>query len=196
MEADCLSSWRLLDSRKVHVTPWFDVSEDTVIRPDGVEDVYHHVVTPGSVTVVALDADERVMVTRQWIYTHNGAQWRLPSGGVDQGDADPRAAAIRELAEETGLHAARWEEIGVVHEADSLTNHVDHIFLATELTMGTPRPGVGESDLDLHWLPFQEALALVTTRKIRHAGSAYGLLSVGVTRRQHTNSTDGACSPS
>ena len=173
--------WRRLDSRQVYFSPWFSVREDEVIRPDGKEDVYHHVVTPGSVTVVAMDGD-RVLVTRQWIYTHNGVQWRLPAGAIDRTDPDPGAAAARELAEETGLSAARWECLGVVHGTDSLTNHVDHVFLATGLTEGQPSLDAGETDLELHWLPFDKALALVTAQEIRHAGSAYALLSIAIRR--------------
>ncbi|MDR6598424.1 8-oxo-dGTP pyrophosphatase MutT (NUDIX family) [Saccharothrix longispora] len=119
-------------------------------------------------------------MTRQWIYTHNNRQWRLPAGAVDASDDTPRAAAERELAEETGVRAARWEPIGRVNGADSFTNHVDHVFLATDLTFGTAAREAGEADLYLHWLSFPKALELVTNGDIRHAGSVCGLLSIGL----------------
>jgi 8-oxo-dGDP phosphatase len=174
--------WRCLDSVVVLETPWFDVCQDAVIRPDGVDDVYHHVATRGSVTVLVLSEDDRVLVTRQWIYTHGGVQWRLPAGVIEAGDADPARAAARELAEETGLRAASWEEIGVVHGADSLTNHVDHVFLARHLTQGMAAREGGEADMTLRWLSFPDALALVRSGQIRHAGSSYALLSLGLSR--------------
>lgn len=174
--------WTCLDSTVVLATPWFDVRQDAVIRPDGLDDVYHHVATRGSVTVLALSAEDKVLMTRQWIYTHGGTQWRLPAGVIDPGDADPAQAAGRELAEETGLRAGRWEAIGEINGADSLTNHVDHVFLASDLTQGEAAREGGEADMTLSWVSFPEALALVTSGQIRHAGSIYALLSLGINR--------------
>lgn len=174
--------WRLIDRRTAHVTPWFEVLEDDVVRPDGLEDVYHHVVAPQSVTVVAINEHDHVAVTRQWIYTHDERQWRLPAGAVDKTDADPAAAAARELAEETGVRAARWERLISVNGADSFTNHVDHVFLATDLVFGASRQEGAEADLVVHWLPVGKVLALATEGEIRHAGSVCGLLAYGLRR--------------
>jgi len=174
--------WQRLASRVVHATPWFEVRRDRVVRPDGGHDTYQHVVAPGSVTVLALDDDDRVVLTRQWVYTHGGTQWRLPGGGIDPGDPDPAAAARRELAEETGLAAARWEATGRIHGADSLSNHVDHVFLATGLTAGASTPEPGEADLEVCWMPFDQAVGLVTAGQVPHAGSAYALLLLAVRR--------------
>lgn len=175
-------SWRRLASSAVHTTPWFEVRRDTVVGPDGAPGVYHHVVTPGSVTVLALGDEDRLAMTRQWIYTHGGIQWRLPGGGIDARDADPLAAACRELAEETGLRANKWSSIGRIHGADSLSNHVDHAFLATGLTEGPISRGPGEADLSVSWLPFNCAVDLVTSGQVLHAGSAYALLLVAAHR--------------
>ena len=185
MTAASQPPWRLVDSNVVHATPWFTVRRDAVLRPDGEPDVYHHVIAPGAVTVLALDADDRVAITRQWIYTHGSTQWRLPGGGIDTADADPMSAARRELAEETGLRAATWTRIGCINGADSLSNHVNHVFLATGLTQGAADPGGGELDLALSWLPFTDAVALVTSGQVPHAGSAYALLLLAVTRFQN-----------
>lgn len=160
----------------VHSNPWFDVRSDRVVGPDGVSRIYQHVVAPGSVTVLAVDGDQ-IVITRQWIYTHGGTQWRLPGGGIDPGDADPESAARRELAEETGLHAREWRQIGRIHGADSFCNHVDHVFVATGLSRGSISREPAEADLCVRRLSLDHAVELVTKGEIPHAGSAYALLS-------------------
>jgi 8-oxo-dGTP pyrophosphatase MutT (NUDIX family) len=174
--------WQRLATNVVHRSPWFEVRADDVVRPDGGHSTYTHVVAPGSVTVLALQDDDHVVLTRQWIYTHGGTEWRLPGGAVDDEDASPLAAARRELAEETGLRAEKWERLGQIHGADSLSNHVDHIFLATGLTQGEADLGPGESDLRVRTMPFRHALDLVHQGMLPHAGSSHALLVMALRR--------------
>ncbi|RAS59560.1 ADP-ribose pyrophosphatase [Lentzea atacamensis] len=167
----------------VHESQWFQVRVDEVMQPDGVRGTYVHVVAPASVTVLALRDDDQVVLTRQWIYTHGGTEWRLPGGAVDdKTDPDPAAAARRELAEETGLRAAHWEPLGQIHGADSLSNHVDHVFLATGLREGEASLGPGEADLRVRTLPFQQVLDLVGQGQLPHAGSAHAVLTMALRR--------------
>lgn len=186
--------WQCRRSKIKHTTPWFDVRHDAVVRPDGCRDTYMHVVSPGSVTVLAMDNRGRVMLTRQWIYTHGCTQWRLPGGGIDQEDRDSLAAAHRELAEETGLIAANWVRLGQVHEADSLSNHVDSVFFATDLTSASQCLRPGEYDLQTSWMSFDSILDLVLSGEMRHAGSAYAVLQIAV-RNTRADRMNGAAVP-
>lgn len=177
-----IAPWRRRSSEVVLSTPWFEVHDDDVLRPDGSPGRYHRIVTRGSVTVLAIDDTDRVVMTRQWVYTHGSTQWRLPGGGIDDGDTDPLHAARRELEEETGLRAGRWESLGRINCADSLTNHVDHLFLATELTSGTQRLEPGESDLEVVRIPFADALSHTLRNEVPHAGSAHAVLTAAARR--------------
>jgi 8-oxo-dGTP pyrophosphatase MutT (NUDIX family) len=134
------------------------------------------------VTVLAIDEDDCLAITRQWIYLHEGSQWRLPGGGIDIGDVDPLAAAKRELAEETGLRAEHWTSMGKINCADSLTNHVDHLFLATGLTQGDSSLDPCEADLKVIRLPFSEAVGMAMNGQVPDAGSAHALVLLAAQR--------------
>jgi len=51
--------------------------------------------------VILLDPDDRVLLMRYDDGPPNGVHWSTPGGGLDEGEDYP-AAAVRELAEETG----------------------------------------------------------------------------------------------
>jgi 8-oxo-dGTP pyrophosphatase MutT (NUDIX family) len=170
-----------LGSDVLFASQWFEVRRDGALRPDGSHGVYDHVVAPPAVTVLALDGHGRVVVTRQWIYTHRESQWRLPAGRVDEDDAAPEAAARRELAEETGYSADGWASLGTINCADSLTNHQDHAFLATGLTnSGLRRLEPGEADLEVHWVAVDDLLGMVLAGEVPHAGSSFAVLTAKV----------------
>lgn len=168
--------WTALGSEVRFASQWFEVRRDDAVRPDGSRGVYDRVVAPPAVTVLAVDRGQ-VAVTRQWIYTHREAQWRLPAGRIDDGDHTPEDAARRELAEETGVSAAQWACLGTINCADSLTNHRDHAFFATGLTNGGETSlEPGEADLEVHWLPVGNVIEMVLDGKLPHAGSTFAVL--------------------
>jgi ADP-ribose pyrophosphatase len=172
------ASWLRQSSTVLFSSPWFEVRRDETRRPDGSQGTYDHVVVPGSVTVLAVDDSRRLAaVTRQWIYVHSAPQWRLPTGRIEATDPDPESAARRELREETGISADRLERLGAITCADSFTNLREHAFLATGLRQGPARLEAGEADLELHWLPFEQVLAMVHGGELPHAGSSFAVLS-------------------
>lgn len=190
MASSPVPPWQLQGRETVYDTRWLAVCRDQVVRPDGADYVYDHVLLPASTTILALRDDGMVPVTHQWIYTHRERHWRLPSGGVDRADADPAAAARRELREETGLTAGVWEVLGSVNGADSVTNHRDHVFMATDLTTaGHPQLEGGEADLEVHWMCFSTVLEFVLNGRMVHAGSAFAVLTAALRRSVSTAGT-------
>ena len=171
--------WSCVSSEVRFSSGWFTVRRDRARRPDGSLTDYDHVLAPEAVTVLAVDEQGDVAVTRQWIYVHGETQWRLPAGRVE-GAEGAAGAARRELREETGASATAWTSLGTINCADSLTNHRDHAFLATGLTLGEPEPEPGESDLEVHWVPFARLVDMVLDGRLPHAGSSFAVLTAKV----------------
>jgi 8-oxo-dGTP pyrophosphatase MutT (NUDIX family) len=126
-------SWRTLSSRIVYRNEWITVREDAVVRPDGRPGLYGVVETSGpSVFVVALTDDDEVLLVTQDRYPTGRPSVEVPGGNA--AGEDPLAAARRELREETGYAAGRWEHIGAVESMNGVCTEIQHVFLARELS--------------------------------------------------------------
>jgi 8-oxo-dGTP pyrophosphatase MutT (NUDIX family) len=166
--------WRRLDSRVVYRNPWLSVREDRVIRPDGAEGIYGVVEIPHSCGIVAIGDDRRIALVGQWRYVHDKFSLEIPTGGSEAGET-PLDAARRELAEETGLRARRWTELGTIDNSNGVTTDVAHIFLAQDLASG-PAAEHGNEPLELRWMPFAAAVRSVMSGDITESVSVAGIL--------------------
>lgn len=176
-------SWKKLDSRLVFDNPWMSVYEDRVINPGGGRNDYGHVhFKNAAVAIVPLDPEGFTWLVGQDRYTLGQYSWEVPMGGSPL-DADRTAAAHRELAEETGLRAARMTELLSVHMSNSITDEAGYVFLAEDLTEGESDPEETEK-LAVRRLPFAEAVAMATDGRITDALSCLALLCVERRYRQ------------
>jgi ADP-ribose pyrophosphatase len=149
----------LVASNPVHSGRIIEVSTETLRYGNGREYALDFVRHPGAAAVVALDAANRVCVVRQYRHGIGDFLWEIPAGKLDRGEA-PAVCAVRELAEETGVAARDWTSLGVYLPAPGIFTEVIHLYLARDLTIGLAVPDADE-ELELEWLPFNEALARV-----------------------------------
>jgi 8-oxo-dGTP pyrophosphatase MutT (NUDIX family) len=177
--------WQTLATRIVYVNQWLRLREDTVIRPDGHEGIYSVVEMRPSVGILALNEADEVALVTQWRYTLGRMSVEIPTGGSETSDPDPKAAAARELREETGLSARHWRELGFVDNSNGSTNDTAHMFLATGLQTGVATPDP-EEQVTLSWMPFGQAVAEVLAGSITEAVSVAAILKVDALRRQGT----------
>ena len=140
---------------------------------DGAEARYSVIANPDSAFVVLYFDNGDTMLVRQWRHAWNRSSWEVPAGTAEKGE-DPLECARRELAEETGLIAARYTSLGSVHGAAILTGSA-HLFLAEELTVSVRAPERYEEDMEVLRLPFAEALEAAFDREIVHSGSVTAL---------------------
>lgn len=127
-----------------------------------------------SVGIVALDNEGKVYLVGQWRYTFEKYSWEIPTGLQKVGE-DPLTAAKRELHEETGLEAKRWEDIGTVDNSNGSTKDVGHLFLATDLIHAKANPDPNEV-LQVESVCLWEAVELVYENKITESLSIAAIL--------------------
>lgn len=140
-----------LESRQVYANRWMRIREDTVRRPDGSTGVYGVVDTPDIALVIPADRNGFHLV-EQYRHPIAGRSWEFPSGSTDpQQDVDVAESAARELREETGLEASRLTPLGTLDITPSTFNQRCRVFLATDLTQGSPQRDPGEEDMRSAW---------------------------------------------
>jgi ADP-ribose pyrophosphatase YjhB (NUDIX family) len=168
------SPWRTLAAREVYRNQWMSVTEYQVIRPDGALGLYG-VVDPGdNVTIVALGDDEQVWIVEDFLYPVQQRGWFLPTGAIDHGE-DPLLAAQRELAEETGLRAAQWEQLGAFYLTPGIATQRSYLFLARGLTPGAPQREATEAGMTMRQMPLRDACAASQRGETPAAVTALGL---------------------
>jgi len=147
--------------------------QQRVALPNGASMLLDVVRHPGGAGVVAVDGRGEVCLLRQYRPVLQEWLWEIPAGVVDAGET-PRAAALRELAEETGLAAERLEPLGAVCSSPGVYTEQVHLYLATGLRAGGASPDRDEL-FEIRWLALDEAVAMARDGTIRDAKSVAGL---------------------
>jgi len=163
---------RVVSSKKIFEGPVFRVFSEQVREPDGVrvrrDIVRHH----GSIVILALDDDgshrpPRVLLERQYRHAAGARMWELPAGSLEPGE-NKLAAAKRELAEETGYTAARWQKALFFYVSPGFLDESMAVYLARGLKKGQARPEEDER-IATRFFPLPQAVRMAMTGKIKDA---------------------------
>jgi ADP-ribose pyrophosphatase len=149
----------------VHEGHVVDMSTVTLRYANGREHELDFVRHPGASAVVPVDAEDRVCVVRQYRHAVGDFLWEIPAGKLDKGEA-PEAC---------GITARRWTPMGMFFPAPGIFTEIIHLYLARELDLGVATPDADE-ELELQWLPIDDALRKVQTGQWNDGKTAMALL--------------------
>ncbi len=171
-----LACWEVLGSEELFARPpWLTVHQEQVKLPSGrVVDDFYRVVLPEFVLVVPVTADGRCVMVRG--YKHGARQISLsPPAGLIHAGEDPRAAAARELLEETGYTAQRWQGVGRFVADGNRQCGAMHLFLAFDAALSaTPEEDETEV-LEVELFTREQLLAALERGEVATLAAAAGI---------------------
>jgi len=168
----CLSM--TIERREVLKLGVVDLGVEKAELPNGVSVDLAVIRHPGASAIVALDEHRRVTLIRQWRHAIGGWIWEIPAGCRRENES-ARACAERELSEEAGIGARRWDHLGGIVTIPSFCDERIELYLARELE---DAPGELDHDEVISAKPvdFEEALAMIDRGEMVDAKSIVGLL--------------------
>jgi ADP-ribose pyrophosphatase len=170
--------FRRLDEREVHRGHVVRMTVATFAAPDGStfeRDVVRH---PGAVGIVAVDEDGSVTLVRQYRAAIDDELLEVPAGTLEPGGEEPLACARRELAEEVGLAADRWELLCRFHVAPGFSDEVFHLYLARGLRrVPDSRQGIEEQAMTVEVVALDDVDRLLAAGELTDAKTIVGLLA-------------------
>jgi 8-oxo-dGDP phosphatase len=179
---DVPESWEETASRERFSGRVISVRTETVRMPDGGVADRDYVVHPGAVAVLALDADDRVLLIRQYRHPVRHLLWELPAGIRDVPGEPLVNCAARELAEEASYRAATWHTLVDLYTSPGMSDERIRVFLARDVT---PVPDEEddfvrkdeEIDMPAIWIPLAEAVEKVLAGMIHNSPAVAGILA-------------------
>jgi len=150
----------------------FTVSDDHAVDPSGFEIrrfIVHH---RGSAVMMPVDDRKRVLLVRQYRLPAKRFLWELPAGSVDPGET-PLQTAKRELKEETGYRAKKWQKLVSFFPSPGFLTEKMTIYLATSLTAGEATP-MDDERIETRWFTAREIESAIDAGIIQDAKTMLG----------------------
>ena len=165
------------DSELIYDGKVLHLYKDTVTLPDGNEAIREYCKHNGGVCVLPLTDDNEVICVRQYRYAHRQLTIEIPAGKLESIDTDIRAAALRELKEETGAECKELIYLGKMFSSPALLSEVIYMFWARGLSFGSSSPDEDEF-LECERIPLEKMVVMACTDEILDAKTQIAALRV------------------
>lgn len=195
---DSLEPATLVDNETVHVGGKWKVNVETIdIAGQRVKrDIVIH---PGAVAILVLNDRDEVLLIRQYRQALGMFLFETPAGLLDIPGENPLDAAQRELAEEAGVRADRWDTLVDFYNSPGGSSEAIRIYLAREIAeLSDGRVVTGEAeeiDLPCVWIPLERAVELVLGGDLGNPTAVVGILAAWAWRSDSRRVLRGADAP-
>ncbi|MFI8293841.1 NUDIX hydrolase [Streptomyces sp. ms191] len=182
---DTPEEWRVVATTTPFQGNKTSVRTDDVVMPDGTVARRDYQVHPGSVAIVALDDEDRVLLLKQYRHPVRQKLWEIPAGLLDVPGENPLHAAERELYEEAHVKAADWKVLTDVYTTPGGCDEAVRIFLARDLSEAEGERfevSEEEADMELARVPLTELVRRVLAGDVHNNCLVVGVLSLMAAR--------------
>ncbi|MFF4872408.1 NUDIX domain-containing protein [Streptomyces sp. NPDC000961] len=182
---DTPQEWRIVATATPFRGNKTSVRTDDVVMPDGEVARRDYQVHPGSVAVLALDEEDRVLLIKQYRHPVRQKLWEIPAGLLDVPGENPLHAAQRELYEEAHVKAGDWRVLSDVYTSPGGCDEAVRIFLARDLAEAEgERFEVSEEEADMETarVPLAELVRGVLAGDLHNNCLVVGVLSLAAAR--------------
>lgn len=168
------SEWGLLSTSYVLNARWMKIKKDVVSTHNKKNLTYFYQDHPGSVLVVAITDDRKIVLLRH--YRHPVRDWclEIPSGRIEENKSEIETAK-KELYEEAGGISSNWQDIGAFYNSTGSSNECSKVFLARDVTLGASNPNHTEL-LEVKLFSFNKAVEMAKGGEIKDGAAALAIL--------------------
>jgi ADP-ribose pyrophosphatase len=159
-----MDKFNQISSKYIFRNPYWDYKFDKYVLPDKTEGDYYYVETPGSVMIIPLTKDNKVIFVRQFRYLNQKYSLEFPGGGIKI-NSSPIDNAIAELREEAGIISKNISKIGEFNPFNGVTNEICNVFIAEDIEFVNSSPDNSE-EFDIITLNFNEINQLIKKNEI------------------------------
>jgi ADP-ribose pyrophosphatase len=165
---------QIVSSKEILKNKLFRVVDEVAHDRSGFE-IHRSIVRhPGSAVMMAVDAQRRILLVKQFRLPAEKELWELPAGRLDPGES-PEEAAKRELREETGFDARKWTPLTTFWASPGYVDEKMTIFLAEDLTEGEKQP-MEDERIEIGWFEADKLRQMIISGEIQDGKTMVGYL--------------------
>ena len=165
---------KILSSEMIYQGRVFGLRRDEVVEPSGLRTTREVITHPGSVVVLPVLPDGRIVMIRQYRHATRQYLWELVAGRKEP-EETPKQGAARELLEETGYRAKRFKVFLDVFPTPGFLEERMYLMLAEGLTAGEAQPEEDEK-IEVRAYRVNELKQMIKSGRLKDAKSIAGIL--------------------
>lgn len=164
---------KINDRKIIHRGKIYSLIRENVTLENGVTTDMEFVDHPGATAIIPMLSDSRVLLLKQYRHSLREYIWEIPAGTLDP-EEEMLDCAKRELIEETGYSAERWQKLAEITPVPGYSDERIHIYLATGLQPVKQNLDKDEI-INVHEVKFSRAVEMIEMGEIQDAKSISGL---------------------